>query len=229
MESVQGAGVTIIDGGVVVAATAAGTVIGKLQKGFSIHSSGVGVFVDAAEVVVQDSIVTADIGVQGSGASSRLKVVGNLIEGGAAGVQVAGNASQVLRNAIVAWSGGIHVLATGDDSVLTDNVVTGSWAGVMVEGANVAIRRNTFTANGYGVVLWAGGAVVTFNNFIANDRIGSNCGLANSTRAEVSAPGNYWGSASGPGVDPGDVACGDPVVTTRFLRAPVIVNNTGGR
>jgi hypothetical protein len=55
-----------------------------------------------------------------------------------------------------------------------------------------------------------------------------NCGVVNGG-ATVSMPGNYWGSATGPGDDPADGVCGGPAVTSPFLRTPVAVSARAGR
>jgi len=50
-----------------------------------------------------------------------------------------------------------------------------------------------------------------------------NCGLRNSTGGTIGATGNYWGSSSGPGADPADAVCGDPVTTSPVAASEIKV------
>ena len=232
LESTHGAGATIVEGSVVfqgatvtipVAAGAEGAVIGRTSKGFTIRGAEFGIIVDTTDVVIQDNVVSG--GVQGNSVGARLTVAGNVISGEI----VAGGAdTSVLQNAI--QGPGVGVTMAGSGAVLRDNVITGASAGAIV-GNNidvVEIRRNTFAANGIGLVVQVGGShvVVASNNFLGNGN--GNCGILND-RDGLVATGNYWGSSSGPGADPADQVCQRAADTTPFLRAPAIVNVTGGR
>jgi hypothetical protein len=49
------------------------------------------------------------------------------------------------------------------------------------------------------------------------------CGIDNTSGATITATGNYWGAATGPGADPADTTCGDPVTATPAARAEIKV------
>ena len=62
-------------------------------------------------------------------------------------------------------------------------------------------------------------ATVTGNNLFGNNAGVSssgftNCGLLNDSGAQVTATGNFWGAAGGPGPDPADDVCNDGGSTT---------------
>jgi hypothetical protein len=78
-----------------------------------------------------------------------------------------------------------------------------------------------------GIVVFGQDATMTDNNIFGNGTTGSNCGVLNISGIALTVPNNFWGAASGPGLDPADAieeGCGghpyptlvDPVATKPF-------------
>ncbi len=88
-------------------------------------------------------------------------------------------------------------------------------------GQNHRITSAVAVGNGTGISMNASGAVITKSNLFGST---SDCGLVNQSDGMLDAPGNFWGSAGGPGSDPADDACEggagsttvDPVATKEF-------------
>jgi nitrous oxidase accessory protein NosD len=234
LESAGGAGATIIRGAgagtvVDVQTGADGAVIGRTGKGFTVQNGDSGIAVAANDVVITDNIVSAVVdAVTVQAAASRVAVTGNLIFGAFVGIGVEGPDASITRNVVQAVVGGTTgIELVGLRTVVTDNVVTGADTGAVVDAGSATIRRNTFAANGDGIRVQGAQthAVITSNNLLGN---ATNCGIRLIGSA-VTATGNYWGSATGPGSDPADGVCGSSAVTTPFLKAPVTVNTAGWR
>jgi parallel beta-helix repeat protein len=69
------------------------------------------------------------------------------------------------------------------------------------------VRHNAATANdGAGIVIAGGKVDVRINNIFGNLGAGSGCGLINESGRTIDATKNFWGAATGPGVDPADKA-----------------------
>jgi hypothetical protein len=84
-----------------------------------------------------------------------------------------------------------------------------------VRGSGHIIRLNAIVGNGSAGlnVIDASSITLRYNNIYGNSTYeGPNCGLTNGS-AELSAPNNFWGAASGPGDDPADNVCGDSLQT----------------
>jgi nitrous oxidase accessory protein NosD len=116
--------------------------------------------------------------------------------------------------------------------VVTDNVVTGAGTGLRLFTPGATVRRNTFSANRVGIEVTDVSGHVTVigtNNFLGNAGASGNCGVLNQSIVPLAVTGNFWGSASGPGAPPADTVCGNPAVSTPFLRAPVTVTAPAGR
>lgn len=70
------------------------------------------------------------------------------------------------------------------------------------------------------------GVTITGGNVFGNDDP-ANCGVT--ATVPVTATGNFWGAASGPGADPADLACDASVDTSSFATAPFAIPVTAGR
>jgi len=103
----------------------------------------------------------------------------------------------------------------------TQNVASGNRSHGLSSGVGgqgvLEIRRSSFLGNrGIGIVFNFGGTGsvpvidITDSNIFGN----GSCGLQNNTGAVVTASGNFWGAASGPGPDPADTVCNVPPSTT---------------
>jgi hypothetical protein len=115
---------------------------------------------------------------------------------------------------------------------VSGNAIIGNGLGVIVfDVGGLTLMRNAILGNYLcGVQIGdVGGSlpaprevVVTQNDIYGNG--GENCGLRASnisSQSPVQASRNFWGAASGPGVDPADQVIGPsvvvaPVATTRF-------------
>jgi len=91
--------------------------------------------------------------------------------------------------------------------------------------SGLEIRRNAVIGNGgEGIQVYSSNVTITENNIFGNGTTASNCGLTNGTGTVLMAPNNFWGAASGPGLDPADAVCNDansatpvdPVATKPF-------------
>ena len=91
-------------------------------------------------------------------------------------------------------------------SVLQSTITGASASGVFTSRSDVQIRTSNIFGNGL-----AGGAA-------------ANCGIENDSGGTVDASDNYWGAASGPGVEPADSTCGpDPTTTSPHRTAELRV------
>jgi parallel beta-helix repeat protein len=80
-------------------------------------------------------------------------------------------------------------------------------------------RRNAALGNRLGgILVFDFNVRLTESNLFGNGAgaAGGNCGLANRSEGEVSAPRNFWGAADGPGDDPADALCDAPGSSTAF-------------
>ena len=144
---------------------------------------------------------------------ARNVAIGNRLSG----IVAQGAGTVVTGNAASANGGGISI-DFADGARVTRNVVhanglpsrPGSGVGISVRNSDaVKIERNSVVGNrSAGVSLVANGIAtnVTKNNLFGNGSIFGNCATNNGT-APMTASGNYWGSATGPGADPADLAC----------------------
>jgi hypothetical protein len=251
VESTHGAGATVIQGVdqlvVDVWEVAAGAVIGRASKGFTIRGADRGVNVMAADVVIEDNILTGvRVGVNTGYFTHRFLFTGNVVAASgslvldpdltlhSAGVEVRGPDSSIIHN-VFQGDGiglGVHLLSDGG-GVISDNVVTGAGTGLRLFTPEATVRRNTFAGNGVGIEVTdvQGGVdrVISANNFLGNAGASGNCGVLNESPVPPSLTGNHWGSVSGPGAPPADTVCGIPGATTPFLKAPVAVTAPAGR
>ena len=231
--------------GVTIAAN--GVVFGKPKKGFTITrvgSNAVGVRildiadgvhvagnrvidvagtafgVDGVEQVVEGNrAFGSTIGFDVDGA--RHSIRGNLGVRNGVGFRVAGTGHLVQQNAASANNIGISI--NGSTHRIEQNVVTGSRFEGFFLGANGStFTKNSSLANDRGMLIEgvdAGTLTVTQNNLIGN----LNCGIETNliSGGTVLAPQNFWGAASGPGLDPADEACG--VVANPFATKEIKV------
>ena len=233
VESTGGAAATLIrkvsvPSGV-VDVTASNAKFGRVSRGFTVKLPG-GVNSTGVSVINSSGVVVA----------------GNVLVGPINfGIGVTGSDPEIRDNRVICTSGagGIGViLLPAPGARLDRNSVEGCGSGYVGAGAGMVITRNlaidsvssgfsltdfaSFTKNAAignrqeGLVLNSGGSlgVLTGNAFIGNGTAG-NCGIRNNSGTTVTATGNYWGAATGPGADPADQTCDGPgsvTVTTPF-------------
>jgi hypothetical protein len=238
--SSNGAAVTVIDATSSPEATnvliiATGGELGKPSKGFTVTNtgatSGSGIVIDAANVIVRGNQVVATV----RGGSSFIGInalddgpgpaliEANQIIGWTNGIRAFGAGKTVRKNVSVLNTFGIF--ATGSTNVV-GNVVIGSFAGGLELADAVNVVGNAVIANkGAGGMRTAkafGGVIAgnnVFGNFGPQD---SNCGLFNVENGATNlvAANNYWGAATGPGPDPADDVCEQPTTATPFATKP---------
>jgi len=230
LQSSDGPGVTILDAGgaeitgILVQADGV-TFGGGSGHGFTIvNARHEGLHVEGNGVTVAGNVAV------GNGLSGFVAIAvvgtGNIIADNAAinnanvGIQVNDSSGTVTGNVASANLQGFSINTTGHVQ-FTQNVASGNrnqgLSSVVSAGAVLEIRRNSFLGNrGLGVSLFNSptGSVtvtgITDNNIFGN----GSCGLQNNTGALVTASGNFWGAATGPGSDPADAVCNDASSTT---------------
>ncbi|MFO1466415.1 MAG: right-handed parallel beta-helix repeat-containing protein [Steroidobacteraceae bacterium] len=163
-------------------------------------------------------------------------IAGNVVSGFTRGIDVAGDHGLIIENTVTGNDEGFNshglrntvtgnlangnfgvggMVIGGSGQLLTGNVCNGNtFTGIRVaSGAGHRIEDNVAVGNGNEAVsLDAGGrATVTGNDLFGT---GSHCGLRNTGNLGIRATGNYWGSAAGPGVAPGDGLCSAAGATT---------------
>jgi hypothetical protein len=240
IKSRDGAHVTVLDAAnlapnvVCIAATASGTVFGKLNNGFTIRggtSSGVTTDPAVQKVKVQGNIALGNSGngfdISGSGGGKKAVVaVNNIAAWNSVGFALSGTGNSIKANRAVRNFLGFSVQGTGHK--VTQNVATENLAGgfEIVLLAGMASPLSTFTknaavANGtFGIEVLAdefldaeATVVIKNNDMFGNADEGNNCGLAiqNGSASElvtVKAKNNFWGAATGIGINPADSAGG---------------------
>jgi hypothetical protein len=208
-----------------------GGTFGLPAQGFTVtntaSSDSNGIEVDSAGVIVKSNQVIGNRAFQSENGilagSARVLIDGNQVTGWSNGISVNGSNATVSRN--VATFNLVGVLASGSNLVV-GNVLTGNTEGISLTGAATAFGNNAIGNTLYGVIVpfQPGG----FTGSIARNNLFGNgsCGIANFQfgGAVVQAPNNFWGTASGPSVDP---ACGSvstaPVAPKAFkINAPII-------
>jgi len=207
-----------------IAISASDVKFGKASKGFTVVTLG---------NVNSTAIATAG--------ASGVEVVGNVIAGPVnIGIGSTTNDGLFKDNRIVCSSGAgsAFLLVLGTGSRIDRNTVQGCQSGFLVAGTGHVITRNLAIGNGVGfglgdfaelsrnaalgntssgVSLSSGATpgLIFANTFAGNGTaFGSNCGLTNSTGGAVTAAGNFWGAATGPGADPADQVCNSFSSTT---------------
>ena len=227
LQSSDGPGVTILDAGgaeitgILVQADGV-TFGGGSGHGFTIvNARHEGLHVEGNGVTVAGNVAI------GNGLSGHVAIavvgIGNIIADNAAinnantGIQVNDSggvndsSGTVTGNLASANLQGFSINTTGHVQ-FTQNVASGNRTqGLPFNGSGLEIRRNSILGNrGVGIWLFNSNVTITENNIFGN----GSCGLQNNTGAVVTASGNFWGAATGPGSDPADAVCNDASSTT---------------
>jgi parallel beta-helix repeat protein len=231
----DGAGATMIDAGgaevtavLIQGAAAAGTVFGQKKKGFSLvgGSDVVGLTINGGttDVFVGGNMALFDgYGFRTDDSGTTFAdnwAIGNTFQGfvATAATTLVGNLARENGVGILLIAGGPHVVK---GNVSNANLGAGFSLGTVVAGS--VLEKNTAIDNhgtGFQIDAGAGSTTVTNNSIFGNGTIATNCGLANDSPSAISATKNFWGAASGPGVDPADALCGSSSGTV-FV-APVL-------
>lgn len=224
------------NGGATIAVVidASGTVFGKPNKGFSIRNqrapgfTGFLVSFDVSGVTVQGNV--AELNQTGFHIVGGTVVKGNIAVANDSGFHILGTAS-VTGNLARGNVFGFSVDATdghpASGVLVGKNIASGNDSagfriscGPAATGPLASFASNTAVGNGFcGVLVEMDGAFsgpvsiggITANNVFGNDA-STNCGLfisngdTNHNSLTVTATGNFWGAASGPGPDPADTA-----------------------
>ena len=235
--SSAGADLTIIRypgpnaGSFAVVITADNVRFGDFGKGFS---------------VVSRSIPGCSAGIRGFGAGSIIE--GNSVTGCFRGFETTGAGVQLTHNR-AAFNTEVGFMTRSEGAFITENTATqNGFTGFVTESldwhmtgnASIANTGDGATVDGNGVFVGnamignaqtglglngflVGGIVnlvISTNSFYFNRSLGGNCGIFNNTFTVIDAPNNFWGLPTGPGPDPADFACGNPIHVTPWLTAP---------
>lgn len=250
IESTGGAGVTIVDAqgleNNTVRITANGARFGKKGKGFLLTGA-------VQTGLSISSLSYSEVRMEGNRAQGNgqagFKIQGDdhilanneAVENGTIGFQILGGTNITVKGNVASGNGEAGFDLAGHDSIITKNVATGNAAEGFVIGSAVLVdggsghqfERNLAVANtGPGVsVNIAEGVVITDNSLFANDAAGNNCGLENDSGSPLAAPNNYWGTATGPDIDPADALCetDGSIDAIPFATKPIKVKPGAGR
>jgi parallel beta-helix repeat protein len=234
IQSTHGAAATVLDArnfftseqpAAVVRIAANGAVFGRPDHGFTLTGAP-----------RNSGLVTA---------ATRVTVAGNRSSGNAGGFSIFGSENTIQRNVAVANNGhGFEMF--GQSHIFRENAAIGNnGEGFLVFGGQShTMENNVSTANGVGFHVFSGSVSLKSNSAVGNADVGillgqaatariggnnifanglvpvqsqqTNCGLVNSSGNSIVATNNFWGAATGPGVDPADEVC-DISGSTAFL------------
>jgi nitrous oxidase accessory protein NosD len=221
----DGATATVLDAGGntldAVAISANGVTLGGAKKGFTItdaDGNGVTISNGLAHVAVIGNRTIANTGdgvLISDGTASNL-VSGNISLGNNIGFEVHGANHSVVGNAAPASTrDGFRV--EGNSSLLTGNIASdnGFYGVNVISNSSAAIVQNSVLSNTrFGILINSNStATIKQNNIFGNNEKAvaafgtngvTNCGVANASAGTLTLSGNYFGAATGPGVDPAD-------------------------
>jgi parallel beta-helix repeat protein len=215
-----GSAVTVLDAGGAalhaVSITADEVTFGAPTKGFTL--TGVGSSARAGLAIASTTVGVKVQGCQAVGNAGRgfeaqgqgHTLVGNLAMLNASwGFTVSCTQCTVSHNVATA-NDGEGFAVDGSANTVRDNVAVRNGSnGFDIDGSGHTVRHNSAIANGAaGFLVFTSDLVITANNIFANAVAqpgpGRNLGLHNRSLADLTAGGNYWGAATGPGADPAD-------------------------
>ena len=214
LKSSDGAAVTVLDvGGIEVIGVlieADGVVFGGRGQGFTIANAGSTGFIvqNTSHVTVVGNLAMHNglnlnhgFVMVGSGHTIRENIaLGNRV----AGFSIGGSGHTVSDNVASANGLGFQLSFSGQ---FTRNVASsnGYAGGIVISGGVLEFHHNAVIGNeSVGIVVFGQDATMTDNNIFGNGTTGSNCGLLNVSGTVLTVPNNFWGAASGPGLDPAD-------------------------
>ena len=207
----------------------AGADFGRSDRGFTVtyttRFGNRGIEIEADGATIRGNQV---IGSNGSDSQYGILATGNgevLIEANqvigwlTTGVFVTGSGKTVQKNQASLNSTGFRGEGV---NVFKNNIATANLTGFeLLDG--VVVEGNAVSGNAFGIRVNSG----FFGQIDKNNIVGSKqCGFQNAVPFLV-ATNNYWGAATGPGVNPADDICNAPGTTTLFTpfaTRPFIVN-----
>jgi hypothetical protein len=204
--------------------TANGVVFGRPSHGFTLTGSkrNAGLAIGAAKGVIVAGNISSRNASGFSIFGTRNVIKHNVAVGiSGSGFDINGTAHTVWKNTAVGTGDGFAVHGSGH--MLTYNVSNGNVSGYSLFG-NASLKHNSAIGNTDAGIRFEPGSQgnVSHSNIFGNgDQILSisapyyNCGLLNRSGQSITAIGNFWGEASGPGADPADAVC-DINGTTNF-------------
>jgi hypothetical protein len=205
-------------GDTVVDVQVEGAAFGELGHGFTIvgRPSRDAIEITGAGGKAAGNIVLfAAIGIAARAPNAEL--ADNRVSRSGTGIALLADGCLATRNSVMAnATAGFRVEETG--SVLDGNAVIGNGTGISVHGDEVTVRRSTIAGNRFtGAAFTGSGHVVERSSLYGNgdaDVENPSCGL--SSEVVITATGNYWGSALGPGHDPADLVCSEDAQVLPF-------------
>lgn len=217
---------------------AAGVRFGAVGGGFTVRGNGANCSAAirgvGANSTIEGNVLTGCFrGADLSGAAvvlSQNEARGNVESG-----FVTRSAGAIVRGNRAISNGFTGFVTEGDSWQMTGNAsISNSGDGATVDGNGTfngnAMIGNAKTGLGVNGFLVAGhvNLTITANSFYGNRALGGNCGIFNNTFTVLNAPGNFWGLATGPGADPADQLCGNPIVVNTWLTAPTAAADVYG-
>jgi hypothetical protein len=203
---------------------------GKIGKGFTlrlpggVNSTGISVLTGATGVEVAGNVLTGPINI-GFGAVNAdpfihdNRVICTASSAGIGFLLLPAPGTRLDRNSVESCDQA--VVGGGTGVVLTRNLAIDNTGTGYNLGDFATFTKNAAISNGgVGLLLNSSSTpgTIASNTFANNDPSG-NCGIQNDTGTSVTATGNFWGAATGPGPNPADQACngsGSSTVTTPF-------------
>ena len=253
IRSSHGAAATLIDARTVnvtqnVLFIATGGEFGRPGQGFTVtpaigaaQFAPFGIMIDSNDVSVRGNQVVGSFQSKGIGintvcSAGVVRIEDNQVMGWNLGIQPECANKTVRRNAL---SFNVWGVLAFTDLPVADNVAIGNSAsGIHVTGGsasgNIAagnatglsssfvgvLSGNAALGNSVGIDSFDGGGAVQGNNLIGNQ-----CGLRREGPSSAIATNDFWGAATGPGVDPADNVCFGLAVTSPFATTPFNVPN----
>lgn len=208
---------------------------GAVGKGFSVRASAninadvIGSSTVATNAVIAGNIVyppaTSGGGIWALGAGTLLQ--GNRSEGGYIGIGLGADgtiAGNVVTNAT---HSGFYTYGTIE---FTGNVANGNGYGLQAHTGTTNVTKSSFVGNwGPGIIMLNATTNVASSNIAGNSPF-NNCGTSVlGGAASLTATGNWWGDAAGPGAEPADLACGVNTTVTASATAPFKIKVKGLR
>jgi hypothetical protein len=238
----NGADVTVLDAGgnsiAVVDVQATGAIFGTRLKGFTLTGAG-GSTVQGAGLVIDANVNNVIVGGNRAVANAAYgfyvndnttfdQFIGNVaVANQGDGFAMSGVNHVFNGNAATANAGSGFNVLSGSNLMFTHNVTAGNIDGLSdmsIDATSGTLTYNSFVGNrDVGILMSSPFFAITKNNIYGNvGPGGDNCGLENTT-GSISAPGNFFGAATGPGPDPADDVCVGAVTTAPVSTAEIRV------
>lgn len=228
IESSHGAQATLVSNPLGVEILASGVVFGRIDRGLTVT----GGLLRLAPTTSGNSLTGNSfhrVEIDGSGHTFSH----NTFEGAwlfFGQLTVSGSDHIVQNNALVRAGAGVF----GARISVTDNRFVFSSVDIQPTASDVIVEGNSFLgASGYAVSVMTGTVRINGNNIFGNavaDDFPLDCAFRNYSGTTIDATNNYWGAATGPGLDPADRVCDEAgsTVVSPFATQQFAIASPGG-